>query len=145
MTPILIILTLLVFGYGGQQNDRPSDDLEKLQGTWVFLALEVEGAKLPDAMLGGSKIIIRGDNFTSISAGVTYEGKIKIDRHATPKTLDLIFTDGPDKGRTSLGIYDLDGDKLKICLSLAGNTRPPDFSSKAGSGFALETLKREKQ
>jgi uncharacterized protein (TIGR03067 family) len=145
MKLILITVCLLVSGYGAQQSAGPSDDLEKLQGSWAFVSLEVEGSKLPDAMLSGSKIIIKGENFKSISAGITYEGKIKIDRNSTPKTLDLIFTEGPEKGRTSTGIYELDGDNLKICLSLAGSTRPTEFASKPGSGFAFETLKREKQ
>jgi uncharacterized protein (TIGR03067 family) len=145
MKTILLLLTFLVFGQSAQQNVGPADELEKLQGAWTFVSLEVEGAKLPDAMLTGSKIIIKGDNFKSISAGVTYEGKIKIDLSKTPKTLDLIFTDGPEAGRTSLGIYDLAGDNLRICFSLAGSTRPTEFASKPGSGFAFETLKREKQ
>jgi uncharacterized protein (TIGR03067 family) len=145
MKLILLIVCLLLPGYSPQQSVGSSDDLEKLQGSWAFVSLEVEGSKLPDAMLSGSKIIIKGENFKSISAGITYEGKIKIDRNSTPKTLDLIFTEGPEKGSTSLGIYELDGDNLKICLSLAGSTRPTEFASKPGSGFAFETLKREKQ
>jgi len=145
MKTILVILTFLAFGQSAHQDSTGSDDVERLQGTWNFVLLEVEGAKLPEAMLSGSKIIIKGENFKSISAGVTYEGKIKIDPAKTPRTLDLIFTDGPEKGRTSLGIYDLTGDDLKICLSLAGSTRPTEFVSKPGSGFAFEVLKREKQ
>jgi len=145
MKLILIIVCLLVSGHGAQQSAGPSDDVETLQGSWAFVSLEVEGSKLPDAMLSGSKIIIKGENFKSISAGITYEGKMKIDRNSTPKTLDLTFTEGPEKGRTSLGIYELDGETLKICLSLAGSTRPTEFASKPGSGFAFETLKREKQ
>jgi uncharacterized protein (TIGR03067 family) len=145
MKSILLILTLLALGQSGQLNGALSSELEKLQGTWNFVSLEVEGAKLPEAMLSGSKIIIKGENFKSISAGITYEGKIQIDLSKMPNTLDLIFTDGPEKGRTSLGIYELDGENLRICLSLAGSTRPTEFASKAGSGFAFETLKREKQ
>ena len=145
MKTILVILTLVVLGQSAHQDSSPSDDIRKLQGTWNFVSLEVEGAKLPEAMLSGSKIIIKDDNFTSISAGVTYEGKIKVDISKTPKTLDLIFTDGPEKGRTSFGIFDLAGDDLKICLSLAGSTRPTEFASKAGSGFAFEILKRDKK
>ena len=144
MKTVLMIIIFFVFGPSAHQDPSTSADIERLQGTWNFLSLEVEGAKLPDAMLSGSKIIIKGDNFQSISAGVTYEGKIKIDPSKTPRALDLIFTDGPEKGRTSLGIYDLTGDDLRICLSLAGNTRPTEFASKPGSGLAFETLKREK-
>jgi uncharacterized protein (TIGR03067 family) len=121
------------------------DDLESLQGTWIFVGLEVDGAKVPDGMLAGSKIIIKGDGFKSISGGVTYEGTIKIDAAKSPKTLDLIFTDGPEKGKTAPGIYEVGGDNLKICLSLGASSRPTVFVSKQGSGHALEILKREKQ
>ena len=121
------------------------DDLESLQGTWIFVGLEVDGAKVPDAMLAGSRIIIKGDRFKSISGGVTYEGTIKIDAAKSPKTLDLIFTDGPEKGKTAPGIYEVMSDNLKICLSLGPGNRPIEFVSKHGSGHALEMLKREKQ
>ena len=147
MKCILLILALaaLASGSASQNASTTVDELDKLQGTWTFVSLEVEGAKLPEAMLNGSKIIIKGDSFKSISAGITYEGIFKIDVSKTPKTLDLIFTDGPEKGRTSLGIFDLVGDNLRICLSLAGSSRPSEFASKQASGFAFETLKREKQ
>jgi uncharacterized protein (TIGR03067 family) len=147
MKCILLILALVALGQGAakQNGNTTADALEKLQGTWTFVALEVEGAKLPEAMLIGSNIIIKGDTFKSISAGITYEGTIKIDVSKTPKTLDLIFTDGPEKGTTSLGIYELVGDNLRICLSLGASSRPTEFATKQGSGHALETLKREKQ
>ncbi len=121
------------------------DDLETLQGTWTFVALEVDGAKIPEAMLNGSNITIKGDAFKSLSGGITYEGTIKIDASKTPKTLDLIFTAGPEKGKTNPGIYEVGGDNLKICLSLGASGRPTEFAAKQGSGHALETLKREKQ
>jgi len=75
--------------------------------------------------------------------GATYEGTFKVDAARTPRTLDLLFTEGPEKGNTALGIYELDGDTWKLCLSVTAKTRPKEFATKAGSGYALETLKRE--
>jgi len=121
------------------------NELERLQGNWNFVSLEVEGMKLPAQMFKGAKIIIKGDTFTSITGEATYSGTIKVDVTKQPKTIDLIFTEGPEKGRTSLGIYELDGDSLKICLGLAGRDRPKEYVTKQGSGHALETLEREKQ
>ena len=51
-----------------------------------------------------------------------------------PKMVDLTFTAGPEKGKTSLGIYEVDGDTWKICLGLAGKGRPKEFTTKAQSG-----------
>jgi uncharacterized protein (TIGR03067 family) len=147
MNWILLILGFVALSSSSAQpaSGITADDLENLQGTWIFVALEVEGAKVPDAMLAGSRLIIKGDAFTSISGGVTYEGTIKIDAAKSPKTLDLIFTGGPEKGKTAPGIYEIGGDALKICLSLGASGRPTEFVSKQGSGHALEMLKRQKQ
>ncbi len=127
------------------RKNSATNELDKLQGSWNFTSLEVEGSKLPDAMLKESKIIIKGDAFTSITGGITWSGTVKADSTKNPNTIEMIFTDGPEKGKTSLGIYQLDGDKWKICLGFAGRERPTEFATRPGSGHALETLEREKK
>jgi RNA polymerase sigma factor (sigma-70 family) len=118
-------------------------EIEKLQGVWVFAALEVEGMKMDKKLFKGSKIVVKGDQFTMVSMEATYKGTLKFDAAKKPKTLDLIFTEGPEKGNTSLAIYELDGDTWKICLTIGAKERPKEFATKAGSGLGLETLVRE--
>jgi uncharacterized protein (TIGR03067 family) len=117
-------------------------DLKKLQGTWLITALELDGNKMGAGMLGESKIIVKGDRFTTISMGATYEGNIRVDEKKKPKVFDLKFTAGPEKGNTSFGIYELDGDTWKICLTITGKARPKKFATSPGSGTALEILER---
>jgi len=115
-------------------------DLKKLQGSWTVTELESEGRKMP---YSGSKIVLDGEKFTTIAMGSDYGGTVELDTTKSPKTFDLLFTSGPHKGAKSLGIYELDGDTWRICLAFAGiKTRPKEFVTKPGSGFALETLKR---
>jgi uncharacterized protein (TIGR03067 family) len=115
-------------------------DLKKLQGTWTVVALEVDGSTMPSA---GSKIVLEGERFTTIAMGDDYGGAVLLDPRKSPRTFDLLFDSGPHKGMKSLGIYELDGDTWRICLAFAGiNTRPKEFATKPGSGFALETLQR---
>src|SRR5205807_1617746 len=83
-----------------------------------------------------------GTKFTTAAMGSTYDGTLSLDVTKKPKRFDLKFTKGPEKGNTSLGIYELDGDTWKICLGLTGKSRPTKFATKPGSGHALETLKR---
>jgi uncharacterized protein (TIGR03067 family) len=114
-------------------------DLEKLQGTWTIVDLEVEGRAMP----GGSRVVLEGDRFTTIAMGSDYGGTVELNSAKSPKTFDLLFTSGPHKGAKSLGVYELDGDTWRICLAFAGiKTRPKEFATKPGSGFALETLRR---
>jgi uncharacterized protein (TIGR03067 family) len=120
-------------------------ELARLQGTWLFQTLEINGQQVPENALKGATITIKGDQFETRSFGVVYSGQLKIDPTKSPKTLDLIFTGGPEKGKTTLAIYELEGDSFKICLTLMGQERPKEFSAKVGSGRALEVLKREKK
>ncbi len=115
-------------------------DLKKLQGTWTIVALETDGNKMSAA---GSKIVLNGRRFTTISMGGDYGGTVELGAKKKPKTFDLLFTSGPHQDEKSLGIYELDGDTWKICLAPAGvKTRPKEFATTPGSGFALEILKR---
>ena len=116
-------------------------DLEKLQGAWNIVSLEMEGQKYPP---GGSRIVIQAGRFTSLNMGAEYEGTVTVDETTTPRTFDLAFDKGPESGNKALGIYELSGDNWKICLALAGKKRPTEFVSKPGTGYALDLLKRDK-
>jgi uncharacterized protein (TIGR03067 family) len=115
-------------------------DLEKLQGTWTVTTLEVDGNQMPTPP--GACIVIEGSRFQSLGMGAVYEGKVELDTRKSPKHFDLLFTKGPEKGTRSLGIYELNGDDWKLCLTVTGSTRPMKFATTPGSGHALETLRR---
>ena len=114
-------------------------DLDRLQGTWSIVSLEMDGQKMSG---GGGQIVVRGDRFTTIAMGGAYEGTVVVRETGSPKTFDLHFEEGPEKGNTSLGIYELAGDTWKICLTTRGNQRPKEFAAPPGTGIALEILQR---
>ncbi|MFT3882622.1 MAG: sigma-70 family RNA polymerase sigma factor [Gemmatales bacterium] len=118
-------------------------ELDKLRGTWDVATLEVDGGKLPEAAYFGANIIVEGDTFKMTSTGAVYQGTFKIDVGKSPKTIDLHFAEGPEKGKTNLGIYEVNGDQWRICLCMKDNgERPKEFKSSSGSQCAVETLKR---
>src|SRR5690242_2545166 len=121
-----------------------NQEIEKLQGTWSIVALEVDGRKMPADAVTGSKILVKGDSFSTISMGATYEGTLEVDAAKSPRTLNMKFSDGPEKGNTNFAIYELDGDTWTICINMPGKNRPKKFATSPGSGHALETLKRGK-
>ena len=51
--------------------------------------------------------------------------------------VDYAMTEGPTKGKTHLGIYELDGDMVKFCFAAPGEDRPTKFTAKEGSGRTL--------
>ena len=125
----------------GGCGERMKTDIETLQGTWNVVSLEMDGQKYPAV---GAQIAVKGGRFTSLNMGAEYSGTMTVDESANPRTFDLLFDTGPEKGNRSLGIYELDGDTWKLCLGLTGKTRPTKFVSAPGSGHALEILKRER-
>ena len=113
-------------------------EIEKLQGTWNVVSLEVEGSKMSPAAFDGSKIVVAGSRFTTIAMGAEYGGTLRVDASTTPRSLDLVFTSGPEKGNTSLGIYELDGDTWRICLTIGAKGR----AGRLGRGvIALQRIK----
>lgn len=121
---------------------RYVDRLRSLEGTWAFQRLEVDGQTMPADASGGSRLLIDGDRFRMESPEANYEGIFDIDIERTPQTIDIDFVDGPEAGNRSEGIFELDGDRLTICLGFAGVTRPASFKTTKASGHALEHLVR---
>jgi len=70
---------------------------------------------------------------------------MKLDPSTTPKCVDIVITGGDQKDAVLEGIYELQGDTLKICAKVIGKERPGQFTSPEGSNIVLVVLKREKQ
>jgi uncharacterized protein (TIGR03067 family) len=121
---------------------RHVEQLRALEGDWHFAALEIDGAAVPAAALRASRILFDGDRFRTESPEANYDGVFTIDVEADPPRIDIEFVEGPEAGQSCFGIYELDGDRLTLCLGLVGSTRPKGFSTKKGSGHALERLRR---
>ncbi len=124
--------------------DDVKKEIDKFQGTWKFVSIVAEGKEVPEDGFKDARLIIKGDKFTSTDGKETHKGTFKVDVSKQPKTIDVVFTEGPEKGNTSKGIYELEGDTYKVCIGLTGKTRPTEFASKPDSGHVLEVLKREK-
>jgi len=121
---------------------RHVDRLRSMEGTWAFRALEADGQPVPANMLGSSRLLIDGDRFRMESPEANYEGTFTIDVEHSPHRIDIDFVEGPEAGNRCEGLFDLHEDRLRICLGLAGSSRPEKFETKAGSGHALEDLVR---
>jgi uncharacterized protein (TIGR03067 family) len=119
--------------------------LARLQGKWKVVKvqatdqLEIELGKFVTFEFKGDKFTITIDVPDKVDKSLT--GTIKIDPTKTPKTMDFTAQSGPEKGKTTLQIYQLDGDTLKIHRAYKDGTRPTDMTHKKGE-TALHTLKR---
>jgi hypothetical protein len=74
---------------------------------------------------------------------VAFQGHFKLDPSRKPKEIDVTELDGERKGKTTSGLYEIDGDTLRLCHpGLPGGDRPSVLESKEGSTDYLWTLKR---
>jgi uncharacterized protein (TIGR03067 family) len=113
-------------------------DQQKLQGKWNIESFEYNGN--PVEFMKEAVREFKDARYSLIpKMGDMIEGSIKLDADKKPKEIDLEVN-----GRTLKGIYDLDGDVLKLSYSLTGGERPTEFISKADSGTTLIIHKRAK-
>src|SRR5262249_37232968 len=112
---VVVVASLAAGGtlQGGGGKDAGADVLRKIQGTWQFVAQEMEGKPRPSEELAKQTITFAGDQWTVRRDGkVVQAGTHKFDPGEKPAQVDAVVTEGEDKGSTMLGIYELKGDTL---------------------------------
>jgi uncharacterized protein (TIGR03067 family) len=135
-------MLLLSFAPSGHGAD--SKDGDGLEGTWLPETAELAGKMFPDEVRKTIKLVVKDDKYTVTVGKEVDQGTVKLNPKAKPKEIDIIGTDGPNKGKKFLAIYERDGDTLRVCYDLSGKARPKEFKSKEGSQLFLVTYKREK-
>jgi uncharacterized protein (TIGR03067 family) len=120
-------------------------EMDQLQGEWSMVSGSADGQPMPDEMRKQMKRVCKGDEATTTMGGQMFmKAKFTIDPSKKPKTIDYQMTDGFTKGKTQLGIYEVDGETFKSCFGKPGAERPADFTSKPGDGRTLSVWKRAK-
>lgn len=113
---------------------KKTSDKEKIQGTW----------KAEDS--AGGELIVEGDKYTQKVGDMTEEGTFKLDSSKKPHEIDIKIKTGADENKTQLGIYSIEGDTLKLCVTPAGSKdRPKEFMTKEDSESFLLVFKRAKK
>jgi len=139
------LVPALTVGTAGAQDDAATKELKKLEGTWATVSIEAAGQKVTDEdKIKTRKLTTKGEKYTLKVGDETVQGTIEINPTKKPKTIDVKPEIGTNKGKTLLGIYELDGDSLKICLALPDKDRPTAFATAAENGQQLVVYKREK-
>ena len=139
-TVILIFCLALavLLGTPGWAEEPKSGD-NPYVGSWRMIAVIVDGKDLPT----GSTTI---NTVTENGWIVTVDGKLYSKGTSkrepdNPNQSDVIYSEGALAGTTLKQIHKIEGDVMIAC---AGETRPTEFKSKAGSGHTLSVWIRVK-
>src|SRR5262245_56231162 len=108
----LMLAALLLLGAASQDETKKTDK-DKLKGSWTVVSAQRDGKNDDD--IKKDVLTIDGDKISIKSATREEKGTLKLDESKNPRTIDLT-ADDPDK-TTLLGIYSVDGDKLKLCFA----------------------------
>ncbi len=137
-----IVVVCFLLGADAAQEDAAKKDLDSLQGVWQVVSLE--GTSLPAEKIKTLKMTFKGNKMSHPGGeGKTEEASIKLGPSKKPKAIDMTLLNGPNKGKTALGIYSIEGETLKICGAPFASDRPTEF--KASKGVSLIVLKRDKR
>lgn len=124
----------------GQQTnaaDKASTDTKNIIGTWQVTYGEDSGRIVPQEMMKNIQFSFTKDTVSAVGMGTGEEESYKLDPTTTPRSIDMMM--GAEAA--SLGIYDLQGDTLRLCLR-QGKGRPTQFDSNSESRNLILNLKR---
>jgi uncharacterized protein (TIGR03067 family) len=142
----LLIVAAALLVAADAKDDAVKKDKEALQGTWKPVAREKNG-KLEsekDPELAKTRFVFKGDKLIEQEGKNEDEYTFTIDPTQKPKAIDLSLK-VRDEVLINKGIYELDGDTLRICLATNPDaSRPTKFETKQGSKTVMGTFKREK-
>ena len=120
-------------------------DTKALQGVWIGQSMEVDGKVLPADAAKKMRFKFQGDKFF-IAGNFKDDGEeacvFRLDPKKSPKHFD--FTP-PKEEKAILGIYEVKGDELKVCLrhSSSAEGRPTEFATKADSKLIYVVFKKK--
>jgi uncharacterized protein (TIGR03067 family) len=136
---LVAILVLAGGGAEGGDAEAVKKDLKALAGKWKVESFEDGQGKKQE--FEGATLAFKEDNLEFTKDNETKKGKIKINPAGKPKEID-VMPEGKDDAM--LGVYQIDGETLKICLTHEpGGARPNELAAK--ERWVLVVLKRVKE
>lgn len=113
--------------------DPAAQERAKLVGTWTATDGEFQGNRADPAVLKEMKWTFTNDKVSFSMFGKAMEATYTLQPSATPKTFDF---NGPETAIQ--GIYELNGDTLKVCY--AATERPRSFATGGTSQDTIMTV-----
>lgn len=116
---------------------------DPIEGTWLPFKAELAGDAAPDMALAKVRLVIRAGTYTvHFGHEISDSGSYTLGVLTEIQTIVLTSLSGTNAGRTIPSIYQLVGNRLRICYGLDGST-PKEFASTAGSPHYLVSYKRK--
>jgi uncharacterized protein (TIGR03067 family) len=142
--------------YGPTVVEMAKIELRRLQGNWDLMSRETPDGSLARYGDGSGSspgspltLTINDDAVTAnadwLDAPIEFKSRCRLNPKRKPQCIDFVMLDatGPHDGRNltaTPGIYELEGDNLRLCIPSAGGIRPASFDLTHGN--RVYTLRR---
>jgi uncharacterized protein (TIGR03067 family) len=123
-------------------NDKAAvPDEQRLQGKWGAVSAAFRGKELTAEQLARLSITLAGNRaeLTDPNSGEAMVGTFAIDGGRSPKHIDFVSPDGKERAP---GIFEFDGERLKIAFVDSDYARPMDFAPAQTPDHMTAVLKR---
>jgi uncharacterized protein (TIGR03067 family) len=95
----------------------------EIDGVWEMIRAECDGEVAPELVVRNTSLeLARGEYRVLFTGETAATGTFEIDGDSAVKTILLRGVEGSNAGRTIPGIYQLTGNRLRICYGLDGVT-----------------------
>lgn len=136
---------LLLSAVHGQEAKAKNQDVDALQGVWTGWVVEGKGKRTDDGFVN-VELKIKGDTISAkglggMKEGPLGEGTYRLSVVGDKKVMDATRSVNPGKGKSYLGLYELEKDTLRWCVANPGLERPTEMLTRKGQ--FLMVLKRK--
>jgi uncharacterized protein (TIGR03067 family) len=130
------LFALVLATAGRSQNQQGSvAELPKITGTWDVVGGEIEGQRLDEGKLAGTRFVVDGNmiRMTSKNAKLNFAAKYTLNTAKTPTVIHMTVSEGQRKGQVAHGILDMENaGRMRICYVVGDQGLPTEFSTKSG-------------
>ncbi|MBP6506877.1 MAG: TIGR03067 domain-containing protein [Opitutaceae bacterium] len=120
------------------------DSLPPLHGVWQIVRAELGGQPMPADAAAHVELTFSFDGYAvSFGRETTDEGIYTVTTGQPHHRITMTGRSGVNSGRTLPGIMQLQGNLLRLCFALEGNTPPEEFAAPAGTVHYLVTYRRK--
>ena len=141
-----LVLVITSLNIAAVPDDTAQAEMKKLQGNWVRVSAHINGEFVDDSGRKPEHLIK-----LKIDAGKFHDMTFTLDVTKTPRHINIQTFDDKRKPFSMPGIYELNGDELKVCMPFPFegkfdhmSKRPTAFTSKRGGNDVLEVYRRVK-
>jgi uncharacterized protein (TIGR03067 family) len=139
------VAAMMLVGSAFAADTKDAEVSKKLIGTWQMKEGVAAGEALEADTVKALQLEMTDGKYTLKGAENIDRGTWVIRTGQKPFEMDIKGTEGAHKDQAILAIFELDGDKMRVCYDLSGQTRPKTFESKANTTLFLASYERVKQ